>query len=43
MSKLKNAQSSIIDAQYLAYLIEIAADGLELRKSGRYREPPALP
>ena len=27
MSKLKNAQSCIIDAQYLAYLIEIAADG----------------
>ena len=25
MSKLKNAQSCIIDAQYLAYLIEIAA------------------
>ncbi len=34
MSKLKNAQSCIIDAQYLAYLIEIAADGLETLEVG---------
>ena len=34
MSKLKNAQSCIIDAQYLAYLIEIAADGLKTPEVG---------
>jgi len=34
MSKFKNAQSCIIDAQYLAYLIEIAADGLETPEVG---------
>ena len=34
MSKLKGVQSCIIDAQYLADLIEIAADGLETPEGG---------
>jgi hypothetical protein len=34
MSKLKDGQSCIIDAQYLADIIEIAADGLETPEGG---------
>ena len=41
MSKLKGVQSCIIDAQYLAELIEIAADGIP--QSILFRQCPGRP
>ena len=42
MSKLKSVRSCIIDAQYLADLIEIAADGLETPEGGAISGAPRI-